>query len=121
AREWDKKNRNASFLLRGADLDEAEHWLEQGADKEPRPSALHTHYIATSRKAAIARTRLTLTLAAVAVIISLGFALLAFYSYTLATQESQIAQQRLIVSENLRQAADSQSLPLNNEGNPELA
>jgi hypothetical protein len=114
AREWDKKNRNRSFLLRGADLEEAEQWLATGADKNPSPTALHNAYIAASRKAATSLQRLQLGLATVAVIVSLVLAVLAFY-------QTQIAETRLIESENLRHAADADALTLGNAGNPELA
>ena len=35
--EWDAKERDKSFLLQGRDLEQAEAWLSQGADKVPAP------------------------------------------------------------------------------------
>ncbi len=55
--EWDKKDRNDSFLLRGTDLEEAEDWLNQSTGKQPEPSQLQKEYIAGSRKAETARQK----------------------------------------------------------------
>ncbi len=44
AREWESKHRDPSFLLRGADLHEAEQWLANSTDKRPSPSLLQTQY-----------------------------------------------------------------------------
>ena len=35
AAEWDNANRDDSFLLRGNDLAESEHWQQQAKDKKP--------------------------------------------------------------------------------------
>lgn len=43
--EWDKKDRDGSFLLRGMALEEAEDWLTRCAQKEPKPTELHREYI----------------------------------------------------------------------------
>jgi hypothetical protein len=46
--EWEKKDRDSSFLLRGMALGEAEDWLTQCAQKEPKPTELHREYISAS-------------------------------------------------------------------------
>jgi WD40 repeat protein len=48
ALEWDRNDRDSSYLLRGADLDRANHYLAQGKDQEPRPTALHHQYVISS-------------------------------------------------------------------------
>ena len=48
ALEWDRNTRDPSYLLRGADLDRANHYLAQGKDQEPRPTALHHQYVLAS-------------------------------------------------------------------------
>lgn len=50
AREWETKEHDNSFLLRGSDLEEAEQWLTHSSSKKPQPTALHREYINTSRK-----------------------------------------------------------------------
>ncbi|MBD2099592.1 toll/interleukin-1 receptor domain-containing protein [Leptolyngbya sp. FACHB-261] len=49
--EWKNKNRNESYLLRGANLESAEAWLLQGASKQPQPTELQVAYVEASRKA----------------------------------------------------------------------
>ncbi|MGH2504254.1 MAG: toll/interleukin-1 receptor domain-containing protein [Ktedonobacterales bacterium] len=39
AKEWETKGRNASFMLRGKDLSEAEQWLASSGGKQPPPIA----------------------------------------------------------------------------------
>lgn len=51
ALEWDRSDRDNSYLLRGADLDRANHYLAQGKDQEPRPTALHHQYVLASAEA----------------------------------------------------------------------
>ena len=60
--EWDNEERDASFVLRGRDLEEAEQWLAQGADKELKPTPLHAEYITArqGRKSRKMRLRLAL-------------------------------------------------------------
>lgn len=53
--EWEKKGRNDSFLLRGIDLEDAEHWLSQASGREPQPTTLQGEYISMSRKAETVR------------------------------------------------------------------
>jgi WD40 repeat protein len=52
ALEWEKRNHNASLLLRGTDLTEAEHWLGSAGNRVPNVTPLQTEYILTSRKRA---------------------------------------------------------------------
>ncbi|MGD1941991.1 MAG: toll/interleukin-1 receptor domain-containing protein [Leptolyngbyaceae cyanobacterium] len=51
ALEWERNSRDQSYLLRGADLERANHYLTQGKDQEPRPTALHHQYVITSAEA----------------------------------------------------------------------
>ena len=51
ALEWDRNDRDGSYLLRGADLERANRYLAQGKDQEPRPTALHHQYVITSAEA----------------------------------------------------------------------
>ncbi|NJN92548.1 MAG: hypothetical protein HC878_20780 [Leptolyngbyaceae cyanobacterium SL_5_14] len=51
AKDWHAKAQNGSYLLRGHDLQEAEQWLVQGLNKDPKPTPLQTQYIDRSREA----------------------------------------------------------------------
>jgi len=47
--DWDAKGRKESLLLRGDELELAEHWLAQSVGKEPQPTELHHSFVTTSR------------------------------------------------------------------------
>ena len=51
AGDWDRRERDASFLLRGSDLRDAEGWLAEQAGKEPAPTELQSRYVLASRRA----------------------------------------------------------------------
>ena len=49
ALEWDREERNTSFILRGDDLEAGEVFLGMSEGKEPEPTELQTEYIHFSR------------------------------------------------------------------------
>lgn len=49
--DWDKHNRDESYLLRGKDLETAEAWLTESAHQTPQANSLQEDYIHTSRVA----------------------------------------------------------------------
>lgn len=51
AKEWQNKDRDSSFLLRGSDLEAAEQWLSKSSERQPPPIKLHREYIRASREA----------------------------------------------------------------------
>lgn len=50
ALEWDRHQRDASYLLRGHDLATAKEFLDVGTHKEPHPTTLQTQYILESAR-----------------------------------------------------------------------
>lgn len=48
ALEWENAQQDGSYLLRGTDLDDAQQWLNQNVNKEPRPTDGQASYIAAS-------------------------------------------------------------------------
>jgi TIR domain len=52
--EWLNRGQNNSYLLRGIDLDAAQHWLSQGIHKIPKPTDDQIAYINTSIEARFA-------------------------------------------------------------------
>ncbi len=50
AYEWDQRERDHSFLLRGRGLTEAEAWLTEGDRQSPQPTELQRTYIQASRQ-----------------------------------------------------------------------
>ncbi|MEM7796725.1 MAG: CHASE2 domain-containing protein [Cyanobacteria bacterium P01_C01_bin.118] len=49
ALEWERNERDKSFLLRGSALKDSEQWLLEGVNKEPAPTELQSDYIAASQ------------------------------------------------------------------------
>ena len=78
ALEWEKKNRSASFALRGEDLTEGEQFIASGANKNPVPTQLQSEYVLASRKDATRRQRITLTGVTVALVVSIALGIYAF-------------------------------------------
>lgn len=50
ALEWERSNRENSFLLRGKDLQDAEAQLNVNSNKEPHPTSLQLDFVAQSAK-----------------------------------------------------------------------
>jgi hypothetical protein len=46
--EWQNRAQESSYLLRGVDLEAANHWLSQGINKQPRPTDGQVAYINAS-------------------------------------------------------------------------
>jgi hypothetical protein len=53
AKEWESRGRDASYLLAGTDLNEAERWLAHSQSREPKPTVLQAAYVAASRQEAV--------------------------------------------------------------------
>jgi WD40 repeat protein len=83
AAEWERKQGDRSFVLRGKDLQEAEQWLAMSADMEPKPTSLQTQYIVMSRRVATNRQRVTLGVVTFALIVA---SVLAFVAWSQRNQ-----------------------------------
>jgi WD40 repeat protein len=100
ANEWQHKQKNESFLLRGTDLEEAENWRTAAASKAPEPTALQLAYLDSSRqtetarqKMEIKRQRQALTGVSVALLIASIFGAIAFVQFKAAEKSHQEALQ----------------------------
>lgn len=106
--EWDRKAREPSLALRGADLKAAEQWLTEGPKKSPPPTELQTRYIIESRRQAVKRRYLLLSGVSVALIVSAVLGTL----FLLQRQESG-RQEAIAVSRRLAAVAERvQDAPL---------
>ena len=92
ALEWERNQRDKSFLLFGKELEEAEKQLVNNTSKEPHPTDLQREYVYASRQAAHRRIRM---IAAVALVGMLALTVLAVFGFT----QAQIA------TANAREAA----------------
>ncbi|NET59648.1 MAG: TIR domain-containing protein [Symploca sp. SIO2E6] len=72
AMEWEQEKHDDSFLLRGKDLVASEQWLQESADKQPKPNRLQLEYLTASRELPyrqIKRRSVVLTSAIVTVLV----------------------------------------------------
>jgi WD40 repeat protein len=92
AKEWEREGKDNSFLLHGKDLREAEQWVAKGAEKEPKPTALHSQYILASRQSATRLQRIVIGAVTIAFLIAVGLAVYAFIEKNLAKEETAAAQ-----------------------------
>jgi len=115
ALEWERKNRSASFALRGEDLTEGEQFIAGAANKSPVPTPLQSEYILASRKDATRRQRQTLAGVTVALIVSIALGIAAFFQRQEAVAQRATAQANLIVAQTARvDAQNNQILADNN-------
>jgi WD40 repeat protein len=104
AEEWEHGDRDASLLLRGSELRDAERWLsEQGAHKEPQPTPLQAEYIVASRNAATRRQRITIAAVLGALAIAVGLAIIALLQRSEALRQAEVAQSRELASAAIAQ------------------
>ncbi len=104
AREWEVRDKDASYLLRGQDLAGAENWLVSSSGKEPEPSDLHTAYILASRQSATARQRMTVGALIGGLLLALilaAFALVQWNSATIAQATAVAEANRRATQENI--------------------
>ena len=100
ALEWEKEGREGSYLLRGRDLQEAEHWVaSQSAKRDPQPTPLQLEYVLAARRAATRRQRILVGAALVAVAVSLGLAFLALFQRNEARREARVALSRQLAAQ----------------------
>ncbi len=94
AREWEEKNHNNSFLLQGADLEEAERWLTGATAQEGREVvALQAEYIAVSRTTATKRQRTVMVGISLAFVVSVLLGIFALISRNEAVRQEGIAKE----------------------------
>jgi WD40 repeat protein len=99
AREWVDSGRNASYLLRGADLRAAEAWLTQQEGHREAPTREHRQYIARSRQAAGRRLYTLIGALSVGLMIATGLAIFALIKENQAVHQTNITRSQLLASE----------------------
>jgi WD40 repeat protein len=100
AREWERNERDRSFLLRGSELRAAESWLTTpgAADKEPPATPLQNEYVLTSRQAATRRQRGFVTAVTIALLVTMLLAFAALLQRNRAISERKTAVSELLAS-----------------------
>ncbi|NTU42094.1 MAG: TIR domain-containing protein, partial [Nitrospirales bacterium] len=74
ALEWERSDKESSFLLRGKDLQDAEFQLATNTSKEPHPTDLQRDYTFRSRQAADRARRITAGISVAGIIALAGLA-----------------------------------------------
>lgn len=72
ALEWERSNKDAGFLLRGKDLEDAEQQVSVNATKSPQPTDIQREYILRSRQATDRQRRTTTAVLAFITLIMVG-------------------------------------------------
>ncbi len=108
--EWIQKNRDASYLLRGSDLEAAEQWLIQSSGgKTPEPTPLQRDYVsasATGRQLANTRQRLVSGVLATLLLLASVAGGLAFLQYRNAQAALAEKGEALTREEEARELAE---------------
>lgn len=110
--QWFQKNRDNSLLLQGTELRDAEKWLHENAEKEPKPTAFQRDYVVASRKEVSRRRRRMYVFTAIFVTITFlaGFA---SWQYVVANQQRSIAdEQRLRAEVKAKEASKQQEIAI---------
>lgn len=74
ALEWERSDRDAGFLLRGRDLEDAERQLSINAAKDPLPTELQREYVLKSRQATDRQRRIATGVLAFIALVMTGIA-----------------------------------------------
>ena len=94
ALEWDRSERNESFLLSGQELELAESYLAGQSGQRPEPTALQNEFVLLSRRHQVAGLRRTRAWTSTALIIVSALAVLAFILRGVAVSNAHVATSR---------------------------
>ena len=108
--DWRDGGADASLLLRGSDLKDAEQWLAQGVDEEPKPTELHREYVLASRTQETRRGRRTLSVVAAGLVLAVGLAVVAFVQRQEAKKQATIAEERRLDADKQRKQAEQRRI-----------
>jgi WD40 repeat protein len=92
AARWEAHGRSRDHGLRGRDLSRAEVWLSDPHQADLQATPLHAAFITASRRAAQARRRVAVGIAAGALAVTCGLGAAAMFQWREASRNSQAAQ-----------------------------
>lgn len=109
--EWEHAGKNASLLLRGSDLQDAEgRLIRAGGTTEPKPTPLQSEYVVASRKAESGRQRVTLSAVTFGLVVAIVLGMLAWSQRNEATFQADQARQQARAALARQLAAQSATL-----------
>jgi WD40 repeat protein len=100
ALEWERNNREGSFLLRGKELREAELQLARNSSKEPHPTDLQREYLILSRQAVDRQRRIITIIAITGAVIMAALAVFGFLQANLAEERARISHLREVAAQS---------------------
>ena len=110
ALEWQRRNKENSFLLRGKDLQDAEFQLATNSSKDPHPTDLQRELLYTSRKMADRQRRIVTSVSIVGVIVLTLLTVFSIYQAGVANDNLYKAQTAEAVAITNEQEARQQAL-----------
>lgn len=115
ALEWERGNKDNSFLLRGKDLHDAEAQLVANSGKNPNPTNLQTDYVLKSRQANNRQRRITTGIAIAGLIALASLAVFGLVQANLATDNARDAQSQAATAraESIRADANASTAVAN--------
>jgi WD40 repeat protein len=106
--EWERRNRNNSYLLQGTGLEEAEKWMAEASGNESRQVLpLQAEYIMASRKGAERRQRSLLAGVSLALVVSIGLGVIAWNSRNAAVDARIQAEDARAIAVTAQAAAET--------------
>jgi len=106
ALEWERSEKENSFLLRGKDLQDAEEQLATNTSKEPHPTDLQREYIHKSRQVADRQRRITTGISIVGIIALAALAVYGFIQAGLATANATEAENQAAAAQTAQANAE---------------
>jgi WD40 repeat protein len=91
AGEWERREKNRSYLLSGTELHDAEKWRDGQSEKDPEPTKLQLDFIRASRAASTSRLRVILGAVAVGLVAAVVLAVIALIQRSHADYERDVA------------------------------
>lgn len=107
--EWERKNKNNSYLLQGDDLENGEKWMTESTQHNSREVVpLQAEYISTSRKMAVQRQRnLTIGIGLV-MVVSILLGIFALFQWRSAVESKKEAEASALAAAASEQTALAQ-------------
>jgi WD40 repeat protein len=112
AREWLDSGRNTSYLLRGADMRDAEVWFAQHGAHREAPTHEQGEYITRSRQVAGRRLYTVIAVLSVGLAIAVGLAVFALIQRQNAIHQTHAAESRALAASSLLALGDDPELSL---------
>ena len=110
ALEWDRAQRDDSFLLSGSELEEAESYLAGQSGHRPEPTPLQGEFVLLSRRRQVARLRRTRAATTIALVIVSALAVLAFILRQQSVANAHVATSRQYAAQGVAELTSDPNL-----------